>query len=403
MQSRISQSLFRWYIFFIALSNLDQNNFATLAFTISVIEIIRVFSDFGFEPYLFIKIANGTKKPVKSWWVIASLKSIFSFIATILVAIYALLFENNVLLLSAILITTGTIILELQCLLQRKNNYKDALKVGLVNLIFLIILISQKKLICNILFLIEILIIFDILQIIVMLFATYSHIRSMSNLLSISSFKIFKIAKTTCALSMFTYVITLLTTLSQRLDAIIINPILGSASQAEFSTAYRLTEPFLQFFSILSLAIFLNNKGLTINQMLLKINSLNFSKWKMRYILISVFLAATSVYGNIFLQGYANLSRVQLMELGFIFITPVRVGSIIASSILIKLNRIKYVSIAALLLFVGSYSSIFFISKTSSANLVFAIYAFSECVNFLYQTMMVRRSVRDKPTKGLFN
>ena len=117
---RLMFSIGRWLVALVALNSLDTNNFATLLLIISVVEIIKISSDFGIEPFIFLRLDIARRRD-RVWDFICRAKVVVSIISFLLVFSAGVYLKNRGLAICGTLLITGSLVTVLQGIIQKYN------------------------------------------------------------------------------------------------------------------------------------------------------------------------------------------------------------------------------------------------------------------------------------------
>jgi len=392
---RLLFSIGRWLVAVAALNSLDTNNFATLLLVISVVEIIKISSDFGLEPFIFLRIDIDRRRD-RVWDFICRVKVLVSIISFFLIFSVGVYLEKHGLAICGILLITGSLVTVLQGIIQKYNlleklhmlTFKSSIALFLLGLI--IFYLEQWEAFIYALVLFEIAVVVVIAQ-----HVGFSLIRS--NLLGAAlknnhRAKIFKILLNK---SGFVYLTTLIANLAARSDVILIRPLIGIVAQAQYSAAYRLTEPILQILASVILSVLIARSNFSNLDNSKTLGVIINSRWY-KLVCISAFrLGCVAVILSVNFFTGALLTHFNMLFLLVIILAPIRILNQLHSYALMKFNlmRIVFLSTLSLALMFGITLLVLLTGESSITTiyLVFALFCVGEIINFCCQWFSLRK------------
>jgi len=390
-------SIGRWLIAVVALNSLDTNSFATLLFIISVIEIIKIISDFGLEPFMFLRI-DIVRKRDRVWDFICRAKVVLSIISFLLVFSVGVYLENRGLAICGALLITGSLVTVLQGIIQKHSLLQRlhvlAFKAGsaLFSLALILLYLDHWESFIFALVLFEITVVAVIAQ-----HVGFSLIRYHLFDGALKNNHRVKVSKILLNKSGFIYLTTLIANLAARSDVILIRPLIGIAAQAQYTAAYRLTEPLLQIVASIILSVLVsrsNFSNLDNAQTLGRIMKL---LWYNVMCMGALGLACVAATLSVSFFTGALSAQSNMLFLLFIALAPIRILNQFHSYALMKFNlmRIVFLSTLSLALTFG-ITLMILLAGEDYANiiyLVFALFCAGEIINFCYQWFYLRKIV----------
>jgi O-antigen/teichoic acid export membrane protein len=290
----------RWSLIFISYYKLDSTDFALLASAYSLIEILRIVSEFGTEGFIYSRLIRkeSVSKIIYSLIELRLLLAIFLSIVFIGISSYKYNFNEVIifLLLPLLSIESSSFVF-----LQKQNRIKELTKVSVASLFTLILIFiylhkrSADIGIMAILFLIP-----DLIITIMCLFFTKKNWA----LCSTNFISVLKKNKKIMGYIIPSGLVGIIFICYSRLDLVLVLPILGQKVQAVYSYAFRFVEPFSILTSLFTIS-FITEIGIRSKEKFTKnyIRLLEATKSR-RNIIIGIII---SLFISTFLALFADL------------------------------------------------------------------------------------------------
>ena len=392
---RLVFSIGRWLVAAIALTSLDTNNFATLLFIISVVEIIKIISDFGLEPFIFLRIGIVRRRD-RVWDYICRVKIVISIITFLLVFFVGVYLKNYGLAFCGTLLLTGSLLTVLQGIIQKHTllhrlhviAFKASIALFLLGLIVLDL--DDWEFFVYALVLFEVAVVAIIAQ-----HVGFSLIRYHLLGDSLKNNHMIKISKILFNKSGYVYLTTLISNLAARSDVILIRPLIGVVAQAQYSAAYRLTEPLLQIIASLILSVLVSRSNFSNIDNSNTLGAIMKSCWYNVMCISALGLAFIAAILSInFFTGVLS-SQSNTLFLLFLTLAPIRILNQFHSYGLMKFNlmRVVFFSTLSLALMFGITLLTLLTGEISVTTiyLVFALFSIGEIINFCCQWFYLRK------------
>ena len=392
---RLLFSIGRWFVVLISLNSLDTNSFATLLLIISVIEIIKLSTDFGLEPFIFLRIDTSRTRD-RVWDFICRVKVTVAFISFLLVFFVGVYIENLGLAICGVLLITGNLITVLQGIIQKNNLLQGlhflSLKAG--STLFLLAMIVLH--LDNWESFIYTLVLFEVAVVIVIAHHIgFSLIRYHLFGVALKNNHRVKIFKILLNRSGLIYLTTLIANLAARTDVILIRPMIGVFAQAQYSAAYKLTEPLLQIVASVILSVLVSRSNFSKLDNSQTLGKIMKSRWYNVMCIGAVGIAFTAITLSVNFFTGALSAQSNILFLLFITLAPIRILNQLHSYALMKFNlmRIVFLSTLSLALMFGITFLILLTGKISPTTiyLIFALFSVGEILNFFCQWFYLRK------------
>jgi hypothetical protein len=204
-----------------------------------------------------------------------------------------------------------------------------------------------------------------------------------------------KISKILFNKSGYVYLTTLIANLAARSDVILIRPLIGVVAQAQYSAAYRLTEPLLQIIASLVLSVLISRSNFSNLENSEALGAIMKSCWYNVMCISALGLACISAILSInFFTGVLS-SHSNTLFLLFLTLAPIRILNQFHSYGLMKFNlmRVVFFSTLSLALMFGITLLTLLTGEISVTTiyLVFALFSIGEIINFCCQWFYLRK------------
>lgn len=386
-------SIGRWVVAAFAFNFLNTENFALLVFTISLIEIIRILSDLGLEPFLYLKVGVN-KKRNQVWNYLCRIKVFTSFVSFFLIFLIGYFLNQMNLMIAGLLIITGSLITVSQAIIQKNNLVYKIHILGMQAIFIFSILVASLLFVTGWKQYLWSLVAFEFFILILILkYIGLDIIRDhlISNRIKKNHKK--SILWILFNKSGYSYFTQLISAISARTDVFIIRPLIGISAQANYSAAFRLTDPIVQIVAGIVLSILVERSSFSTNSNVSNLRRiLNSSLYKFTISLSMAIALFSSVASFLISLGLSSPIN-NLLFIFFIGLAPVRILNQFHSYALMKLNCMNVVFWCTTVLGFTFLITLINVEIYKSEFFVFSLFCFGETLNCLFQLTYLKKKV----------